>query len=109
MDITSDMELREEITKVYVAWYMATKKTYKVKWGGSFMELMKCRKEDKKVIPEVLQKKWEETDEILDSDLPKDFTKMTYSRCCLNCGDCGTAGVVVDFLGVKTPCKPFMG
>ena len=41
MDITSDMELREEITKVYVAWYMATKKTYKVKWGGSFMELMK--------------------------------------------------------------------
>ena len=75
-DITSDIQLREEITKVYMAWYMATKKTYRVKWSGSCIEFMKSMKEDKKVIPEVLLKKWETQDELLDSDLPNDFTSI---------------------------------
>ena len=76
VDITCDIQLREEITKVYMAWYMATKKTYRVKWSGRFTELMKSKKEDKKVIPEVLLKKWETQDELLDSDPPNDFTSI---------------------------------
>ena len=76
VDITSDIQLREEITKVYMAWYMATKKTYRVKWSGSFIELMKSKKEDKKVIAEVLLKKWETQDGLLDSDLPNDFSSI---------------------------------
>ena len=53
---------------------MATKKTYRVKWSGSFIELMKSKKEGKNVIPEVLLKKWKTLDELLDSHPPNDFT-----------------------------------
>ena len=76
MDITCHIQLREEITKVYMAWYMATKKTYRVKWSGSFIELMISKMEDKKVILEVLPKKWETQDELLDSDPLDDFTSI---------------------------------
>ena len=82
MDITSDIQLREEITKVYMAWHMATKMTYRVQWSGSFIELMKSKKEDKKVIPEVLLKKSETQDELLDSDLPNDFPSIHSIPCC---------------------------
>ena len=37
---------------------------------------MKSKKEDKKVILEVLLKKWKTQDELLDSDLPNDFTSI---------------------------------
>ena len=76
VDITSDIQLSEAITKVYVAWCMATKKTYSVKWSGSFIELTKSMKVDKMVILEVLLKKWESQDELLESHLPNDFTRV---------------------------------
>ena len=73
VNITSDIEFREEITTVYMAWYTATKYTEMVKWSGSFMTLLKTRGQDKKIVPQSLQQKWKQKEEILETDLPTDF------------------------------------
>ena len=56
VNINSDIELREEITKAYIAWYTATKYTEMVKWSGSFITLLKTREQDKKVVPQSCNK-----------------------------------------------------
>ena len=47
-----------------------------VKWSGSFMTLLKTRGQDKKVVPQSLQQKWKQKEEILETDLPTDFTTI---------------------------------
>ena len=55
VNIASDNEFREEITKAYIALYTANKDTEIMKWSCSFMKLLKTRGQDKKVVPESLQ------------------------------------------------------
>ena len=76
VNITSDIEFREEITKVYMAQYTATKYIEMVKQRGSFRVLLKTRGQDKKVVPQSLQQKWKQKEEILETDLPTDFTMI---------------------------------
>ena len=76
VNITKDMEFREEITKAYMAWYTATKYTAIVKWSGSFMTLLKTRGQDKKVVLQSLQHKWKQKEEILETDPSTDFTTI---------------------------------
>ena len=76
VNITSDNEFKEEITKVFMVWYTETKDTEIIKWSGSFMTLLKTRGQDKKVVPKLLQQKWKQKQEILESDLPTDFTMI---------------------------------
>ena len=76
VNIGSDNAFREEITKVYMAWYTATKDTEIMKWSGSFMKLLKTRGQDKKVVPKSLQQKCKQKQEILETDLPTDFTMI---------------------------------
>ena len=71
----------EEITTVYIAWYTATKYTKMVKWSGSFMILLKTCGQDNKVVPQSLQQKWKQKEEILETDLPTDLTTIKATFC----------------------------
>ena len=55
--ISSTDSLWEDVTKIYMAWYTTNLKTYRVKWSGSFYQLLKTRQQDKKVISAPLLKK----------------------------------------------------
>jgi len=78
---SKEYPLQEEVAKEYMAWHHLARQAQRFKWFGRYKKLLEMGKEDQKpAIPVKVQRRWEQNEEVQETDLPKDFRIISSAK-----------------------------